>query len=67
MEEVTRKMGFEYVLQPKGQPGNRNEVGRLIHNFGVKVSLFFKNGPFWKFKLKKKRNECRESTGDFTG
>ncbi|MGK7389008.1 MAG: hypothetical protein ACNS60_01600 [Candidatus Cyclobacteriaceae bacterium M2_1C_046] len=67
MEEVTQEMGFEYVLQPKGQPGNRSEFGRLVHNFGVKVGLLFKNGPFWKIKLNKKRKECMAKTGDYMG
>lgn len=67
MEEVTREMGFEYVLQPKGQRGNRSEFGRLVHNLGVKVALFFKNGPFWKIKLNRKRKECMAKSGDYMG
>lgn len=67
MEEVTRSMRFEYVVQPKGQPGNRSEFGRLTHNFFAKLGITFRNGPFWKFKLKKKRKECRRKTGDYMG
>lgn len=67
MDEYTRKLGFEYVLQPKGQQGNRTEFQRLMHNFGVKVNLLFKNGPFWKVKLNKKRKECMAKTGDYAG
>lgn len=67
MDEVTRSMGFEYVLQPKGSAGNRSELGRNVHNLGVKAVLFFKNGPFWKFKLKKKRRECKDKTADYVG
>ena len=67
MEDVTRSMRFEYVVQPKGQPGNRSEFGRLIHNFFAKIGITFRNGPFWKFKLKKKRKECRRKTGDYVG
>ena len=67
MEEVMKEMGFEYVIQLKGQPGYRNEFGRLAHNLGAKIGIMFRNGPFWKFKLKKKRNQCREQTGDFVG
>ena len=66
-EEVTADMGFEYVVQPKGQPGNKNEFGRNVHNFGAKFRLFFKAGPFWKSKVKKKVRECRELSGDFVG
>lgn len=67
MEEITHEMGFEYVLQPKGRQGNTNEFERLIHNFGVKTTLFFKNGPFWKFKLKKMRRQCKARSGDYVG
>lgn len=67
MEDVTRKMGFEYVVQPKGQQGNRTELGRLMHNLFAKFGVTLRNGPFWKFKLKKKRKECRQSTGDYVG
>ncbi len=67
MDEVTYKMGFIYLVQPKGQPGHRTEFGRLTHNFFAKMGIFFRNGPFWKFKLKKKAKECRRLTGDFMG
>ncbi len=65
-EEVTNKMGFVYHIQTKSQSNQMSETRRLLHNFGVKFKLFFKNGPFWKFKLKKKRKECKQITGDFT-
>lgn len=64
--EVTRKMGFEYSVAPKGTPGYKTELGRVLHNFGVKTVLFFKN-PFWKIKVKRKVEECRIKTGDYTG
>lgn len=67
MDEITHKMGFEYVVQVKGQPGNRNEFGRFFNNLGAKTTIFFRNGPFWKIKLKKKRNDCRRLTGDHLG
>ena len=66
-EEVTTGMGFEYVVQPKGQPGNKNEFQRNTHNFWAKFKLFFKAGPFWKSKVNKKVRECRELSGDFVG
>lgn len=65
--DVQHKMGFEYLIQPKGQPLNRNEVGRNFHNFGIKFVLLFKNGPFYGIKLRKKKKECRQLTGDFVG
>ncbi len=66
-DEVTNKMGFIYLIQPKGQPGNKSEMGRLTRNFFAKTGILFRNGPFWKFKLKKKTKDCRRQTGDFTG
>ncbi|MEJ2004533.1 MAG: hypothetical protein P8X57_06130 [Cyclobacteriaceae bacterium] len=67
MEEVFDDMGFEYVIQLKGQPGYRNEFSRLAHNLGAKIGIMFRNGPFWKFRLKNEREKCREKTGDFVG
>ena len=67
MDEFTKSMGFEYVLQPKGRPGNYSELQRVMHNLGVKMALLLKNGPFWKLKLKKKRKECKEGTADYVG
>lgn len=67
MEEVQQEMGFIYVIQHKGRNDTMNEVHRFGHNFAAKLKLFFKNGPFWKFKLKKKRKECRRLSGDFVG
>ena len=65
--DVQRSMGFEYLVQPKGKPLNRSGLDRNLHNFGVKFLLFFRNGPFWKIKLNKKKKECRKLSGDFVG
>jgi hypothetical protein len=67
MQQVTDDMGFEYLIQVKGTPVYKDEFSRLIHNFGAKIGIMFRNGPFWKFKLKKERKNCRESTGDYVG
>ncbi len=67
MQDVMDEMGFEYLIQIKGQPGYKSELGRLAHNLTAKIGIMFRNGPFWKFRLKKERNECREKTGDFVG
>lgn len=67
MEEVTQEMGFVYLIQPKGASPNKNEVQRLLHNLFAKLAITFRNGPFWKFKLKKKRKECGMETGDIVG
>ena len=65
--DVQRSMGFEYLVQPKGQPLNRSGFTRNVHNFGIKFVLYFRNGPFWQIKLNKKKKECRKLSGDFVG
>ena len=67
MDDVIHDMGFEYVIQTKDQPCNRHGFGKFINNLGVKTIILFKNGPFWKFKLKRKRKECLRLTGDHLG
>jgi hypothetical protein len=67
MNEITHSMGFQYVIQIKGQPGNRHEFGRFMNNIGAKTTIFFRNGPFWKIKLNRKRKDCRRLTGDHLG
>ncbi|MEM6524826.1 MAG: hypothetical protein AAGF85_04250 [Bacteroidota bacterium] len=67
MEEVTSKMGFVYLLQPNGLEGNKSGLNRFAHNFAAKLRITLRNGPFWRFKLKKKTKECRKETGDFVG
>lgn len=66
-EEVTTKMGFQYLAIPKGQAPNKNGFARWRHNFGVKFIILFKNGPFWKVKVNKKYKECKFGSGDFMG
>lgn len=66
-EEEIRKMGFQYLAVPKGQPPNKNGFSRWWHNFGVKCMIILKNGPFWKSKVNKKYKECKFGSGDFTG
>lgn len=66
-EEVTTKMGFQYLAVPKGQVPNKNGFVRWKQNFGVKFMIFLKNGPFWKIKVNKKYKECKYGSGDFIG
>lgn len=65
MDRVFADMGFVYLIEPKGHGLNKNIFTRLGHNFAAKTRIFFRNGPFWKFKLKKKRKQCRRQTGDY--
>lgn len=66
-EEVTQDFGFEYLIVPGNLPPNRNGFSRFMHNLGVNTVLFFRNGPLWKTRLKKKYNQCRYQYGDFVG
>jgi len=66
-EEATHKLGFEYLIAPQDFTPNRNGFRRWMHNFGVKFLLFFRNGPGWQLRLKKKYNECKYRYGDFVG
>jgi len=66
-EEFTYQLGFEYVVEPPGEPGSRSNMKRFFHNFGAKFILIFKAGPFWKSRVNKKVRECRALMGDFTG
>ena len=66
-EEVTRKFGFEYLITPPNLPPNQSGFKRWTHNFGVKFILFFRNGPGWQIRMKKKYKECKYRYGDFVG
>lgn len=59
--EATRKMGFEYVMQPRF--GN----GEVYNNIWMNVKLVFTKSPFWKLILNHRINECREKSGDIVG
>lgn len=65
--EATRKMRFEYVVQPFGLPGSPNQKDYELNNFLVQLRLFFTRSPFWKLILKKRIRECAEKSGDIVG
>ena len=65
--EATRKMGFEYVVQPLGIPGSPEADELEKHNFLVKLKLFFTRGPFWKMVINKRIKECAQKSGDIVG
>lgn len=56
VEQVTHRYGFEYELVPKTV--KMNVFRRFFHNLGVNTITFFKHGPFWKKKMKKKIKTC---------
>jgi hypothetical protein len=66
-EEVINNFGFEYLIVPKKMPPYQSGFSRFMHNLGVKTVLFFRNGPCWQLRLKKKYKQCRYQYGDFTG
>lgn len=65
--QETQKMGFQYILLKKGQPGYENMWEKVDNNFNVKLGLIFRKSPFWKAILKKRIERCRRDTGDFVG
>ena len=67
MNEETRRMGFEYVVQTPGLPGSLGTFRRLWNNFWTKARLTFTNTPFWKLILKSRVKDCRERSGDRVG
>jgi len=66
MDKVTLRFGYEYVVMPKNASKFHSGLRRVMHNFGVKTALFFRN-PFWKIISNKKAKECRQKTGDYMG
>ena len=66
-EDFTAECGYEYVVTPKGDARNQSGFSRFFHNFGVKTVLLFKNGPFWKIKENKKKEQCINLTRDLVG
>jgi len=65
--QETQKMGFQYILLKKGQPGYSDVFEKFDNNFDVKLGLVFRKSPFWKLILKKRIERCRRDTGDFVG
>lgn len=65
--QETQKMGFQYILLKKGQPGYENMWEKVDNNFNVKLGLIFRKSPFWKMILKRRIERCRRDTGDFVG
>ena len=66
-EEVTRKMGFEYVIMPTGENSPLTGAEWFFNNLGVRLGLIFRAGPWWPITLAIKRKQCRKRMGDFVG
>jgi hypothetical protein len=67
MVEETRKMGFEYVIQSRNQPGKMREFARNWNNLITKLRLVLTRSPFWKLILNSRVKDCRRKTGDMVG
>jgi hypothetical protein len=65
--EFTQSLGFEYQPAFVNATEPRNELAIYAHNFITNIALTFRNGPFWKRKVKKRIKFCRTTTGDFIG
>lgn len=61
------EMAFEYVILTgdcEKSIGNRSGFELELQNFGTELGLFFRRGPFWKLKVKKRYKFCKERMGD---
>ena len=67
VDDLTWRKGFRYEQVPKSGPGSMTQEGVFLHNLGTKTILFFRNGPFWHMRVKKKIKECQKKTGDYVG
>ena len=65
--EETRRMGFEYVLNPIGLRGSIQPDDQFSNNLNVKFKLVFTRSPFWKLILNRRIKQCREVSGDIVG
>jgi hypothetical protein len=65
--EFTREMGFEYAHK-FDLKNSEDVIDREVnwHNYKVGWKLFWRNGPFWKRRLKKRMKQCLHTSGDFT-
>jgi hypothetical protein len=63
--KITRDMGFEYHILTKME--KETILNPEWQNFLAEVQVFFKNGPFWKIKVRRGIEDCRRKTGDYVG
>ncbi len=66
--EETMRMGFIYVVQPKGWlPTNQPWPIVVLNNLWVNTKLVVTRSPFWKMILKNRIEKCRDKSGDVVG
>lgn len=61
--EATHNMGFEYLIEPRGIKGSRQQIEKFFNNLWVKIKLVTTRSPFWKLILKKQLKKCRRLAG----
>jgi hypothetical protein len=62
-EQTMDTYGFRYEIVPE-----RHDISRFryfMHNTWTDIKLFFNNGFFWKARMEKTIQKCRELSGDF--
>lgn len=62
-EDVRKKYHMQYAIVPYNHPVSGSQY--FFHNFFANIKLFFKNGLFWKSRMRKKIKKCQERTADF--
>jgi len=66
-EDVTLDHHFYYVVMPKNAPGSVSGWQYFWHNTKTSFVLFFKNGPCWKRRVRKRIRQCKLKSGDYVG
>ncbi|MEO9852179.1 MAG: hypothetical protein ABJH72_02355 [Reichenbachiella sp.] len=65
--QVTHRMGFEYGIEHRPEPGFVPWWRRIKTNTTTKIILFFTKGPWWRSTVNKKLKRCIQSSGDRRG
>lgn len=65
-EMEAQKMGIEFIIIPKDIGYGMSKKNIFFTNLHAEWRAFWKNGFFWKKRLKKRIRRCRESTVDDT-
>jgi len=64
-EQAAKKMRVEFIIIPKNIGFGMKISNILGTNLVGHLKAFFRNGFFWRKRLKKKIQRCREMTGDY--
>lgn len=64
-EMEAQKMGIEFIIIPKDIGYGMTKKNIFFTNLNAHFRAFWKNGFFWKKRLKKRIRRCRDATGDY--